>query len=249
MSPRHSIETSDEAGVRYLHFGSDWVQGAMRIARPWALELAYTQEMMGCLLLRTEPDWPRQILQVGLGAASLTKWWYRHRPSCQQTIIEINPAVVAVARQAFKLPQDEARIAIHIADGVEWMQPESKVGERFDCIMIDGYDHHARFGGLGSEAFYRHCRTRLKRQGILVLNLFGRSRGYRTQLAHLSAVFGDRVLALPPVDGGNAIVFAALDDFAFDPDAAQAAVAQLHRDTGLKLGATLARLQQAWAGR
>jgi spermidine synthase len=38
-----SIEISEERGVRYLHFGSPWVQGAMRIARPWALELEYTR--------------------------------------------------------------------------------------------------------------------------------------------------------------------------------------------------------------
>ena len=38
--PKHSVDISEEAGVRYLHFGSDWVQGAMRIARPWALELS-----------------------------------------------------------------------------------------------------------------------------------------------------------------------------------------------------------------
>jgi spermidine synthase len=47
-----SIDISEEAGVRYLHFGSSWVQGAMRIARPWALELDYTREMMLPLLLR-----------------------------------------------------------------------------------------------------------------------------------------------------------------------------------------------------
>ena len=29
-----SIETSEEGGVRYLHFGSRWIQGAMRMA-PW----------------------------------------------------------------------------------------------------------------------------------------------------------------------------------------------------------------------
>ncbi|HTY99766.1 MAG TPA: spermidine synthase, partial [Rhodocyclaceae bacterium] len=52
------ILVSEEAGVRYLHFGSAWVQGAMRIARPFALELDYTREMMACLLLRPEPDWP-----------------------------------------------------------------------------------------------------------------------------------------------------------------------------------------------
>ncbi|MEP7062594.1 MAG: spermidine synthase, partial [Betaproteobacteria bacterium] len=29
-----SIEVSEEDGVRYLHFGTHWIQGAMRIARP-----------------------------------------------------------------------------------------------------------------------------------------------------------------------------------------------------------------------
>ncbi len=41
-----SIEISEERGVRYLHFGSHWIQGAMRVARPWALELEYTRDMM-----------------------------------------------------------------------------------------------------------------------------------------------------------------------------------------------------------
>ena len=45
---QNSIEVSEEGGVRYLHFGSDWVQGAMRIQRPNALELPYTRDMMAC---------------------------------------------------------------------------------------------------------------------------------------------------------------------------------------------------------
>jgi len=87
--------------VRFLHFGSEWVQGAMRIARPYSLELEYTREMAACLLLRPDSEWPRRVLQVGLGAASLTKFWQRHRPDAKQTIVEINPAVVAMAEQSF----------------------------------------------------------------------------------------------------------------------------------------------------
>ena len=109
--PTHTLETSEQAGVRFLHFGSEWVQGAMRIARPWALELEYTREMAACLLLRPDSDWPKRILQVGLGAASLTKFWQRHRPMAKQTIIEINPAVVAMAEQSFKLPRAPTRAA------------------------------------------------------------------------------------------------------------------------------------------
>lgn len=249
-APRHSIEMSEEAGVRFLHFGSEWVQGAMRVSRPYALELEYTREMMACLLLRGDGEWPKRVLQIGLGAASLTKFWYRYRPETKQTIVELNPAVVAMAYQAFKLPRNEPRIDIQIADGVAWMHVARR--EKFDCIMVDGYDHNARFGALGTEAFYRDCKARLTRQGMLVLNLFGRTHGYKRQIENLSAAFDNRVLALPPIDednhGGNSIAFAAVGErLALDMPTLRAEAARFHKETGIKLAGTLVRLDQAIA--
>jgi spermidine synthase len=250
MKAPHSIEASEESGVRFLHFGSEWVQGAMRIARPYALELEYTREMMACLLLRGDEDWPKNVLQIGLGAASLTKFWHRYFPDAAQTIIEINPAVVAMAYQSFKLPCDDERIEIHTGDGVAWIN-EAK--QKFDCIMVDGYDQHARFGALGTEVFYRDCRARLTKRGLLVLNLFGRSRGYRQQLDSLHEVFNGRVLALPPIesapgasDGGNAIVFAAVGDaMSIDSQTLREGAQRLEKLSGLKLARTVMRLERA----
>ena len=68
-----SIDIREESGIRTLHFGSEWTQGAMRIARPWNLELDYTKEMMASLLLRDESRFPRKVLLIGLGAASLNQ--------------------------------------------------------------------------------------------------------------------------------------------------------------------------------
>ena len=98
-----SIDIREEAGVRTLHFGSDWIQGAMRIARPWTLELDYTKEMMASLLLREDSRFPRKALLIGLGAASLTKFLYRNQPLTKLTVVEIEPAVVAAARQGLRL--------------------------------------------------------------------------------------------------------------------------------------------------
>ena len=81
----YELEISEEAGVRSLHFGSEWIQGSMRIRRPFALELAYTREMMACLLLRPDADWPRRTLLIGLGAGSLAKYIYRHLPQTKIT--------------------------------------------------------------------------------------------------------------------------------------------------------------------
>ncbi len=56
---------SEHDGVRYLHLGTPWVQGAMRIRKPQALELEYIQRMMVWMLLR-----PRRELARGpCGAA------------------------------------------------------------------------------------------------------------------------------------------------------------------------------------
>ena len=65
----------------------------MRIARPWSLELEYTREMMLPLLLRTRGGWPKSVLQVGLGAASFTRFLHRHRPDARLTVVEIAPEV------------------------------------------------------------------------------------------------------------------------------------------------------------
>ena len=257
-TPTHTLETSEQAGVRFLHFGSEWVQGAMRIARPYSLELEYTREMAACLLLRPESDWPKRVLQVGLGAASLTKFWQRHRPLAKQTIVEINPAVVAMAEQSFKLPRafarEAANIDICIADGVVWMRGDRVDGgpnahkDKYDCIMVDGYDHNARFGALGTETFYRDCRARLTRRGMLVLNLFGRAHGYRRQIDNLRVAFDGRVLPLGPVEGGNAIAFAVCGEpVALAIPMLRADAERLKAETGITFTSTLVRLDQAIA--
>ena len=90
----NDIDISEEGGVRYLHFGSDWVQGAMRIRKPDALELDYTREMMAGLLLRDGlatdgGHWPRKVLIIGLGAASLVRFVHHHLPQAKIRVVEI----------------------------------------------------------------------------------------------------------------------------------------------------------------
>lgn len=236
------VDISEEAGVRYLHFGSDWIQGAMRIARPWALELDYTREMMAALLLRPEPDWPRKALLIGLGAASLTKFLYRHRPRAKLTVVEIEPAVVAAARQYFKLPEDPRRLRIEIADGVEWLAASD---ETFDLILVDGFDAEARAGGLDTLPFYRACRAHLGDAGLLSVNLLGRNRGFKASVERVKKAFDNRAMVFPSCDHGNAIVFAAAGEpVRTTLSELSLLTVALRRQTGLNLLPTLARLAQ-----
>jgi spermidine synthase len=198
------LEISEEAGVRYLHFGSTWVQGAMRIRKPDALELEYTREMLTCLLWRDWALWPRDILLIGLGAGSLAKFLYRHLPRARLQIVEIDSRIPAFAERHFGLPADATRLLIEIADGSIFVRDAT---ERFDLILVDGFDHRARVGALDTPVFYRDCVARLAPGGVVATNLFGNVRGFDKSLRRVDEAFSGRVVVLPPGEMGNVIVF------------------------------------------
>jgi spermidine synthase len=241
-----SIDISEKEGVRYLHFGSRWIQGAMRIARPWALELEYTRDMMTALLLRPAPRWPRNALLIGLGAASLTKFLYRNRPRTRLTVVEIDAAVVAAAAHFFKLPDDPKRLTIEVGDGHDYVAATER---EFDLILVDGYDAKSRVGMLDTLPFYCNCRARLGEQGVLAANFLNARRGLATSLERLSGAFSDRAIALPHCASGNVIAVAATGE-PIDVSLPEllARARRLQRDTGLNLLPTVSRLLQMQFG-
>jgi spermidine synthase len=215
----------------------------MRVARPWALELDYTREMMAALLLRPETDWPRSVLLVGLGAASLTKFLYRHRPEARLTVVEIAPAVVAAARQYFKLPDEDARLSIVIGDGAAHV---AATEERYDLILVDGFDANARSGALDGLPFYRDCRARLSASGLMAVNLLSKRRGVRDAMERIVAAFDGRALAFPSCDSGNVVAFAAAGaPVRHSLGELKTAARGLKTATGLNLLPTLTRLEAA----
>jgi spermidine synthase len=234
-----SIEVSEEAGVRYLHFGSQWIQGAMRLRRTHDLALEYTRDMMFPLLLESA-DWPASVLQIGLGAASITRFLHRHRPAATLVVVEIDPRVVQTAQAHFRLPVESATLAIEIADGAAYV---ARPGPRFDWILVDGFDARGLAGALDTRAFYRHCRARLADNGLLVTNLLRRTRGCEASIARLTDAFDGRVLALPTCASGNTIVIAATGPKRLlDRQGLIRAAAALREATGLNLVRTVGRL-------
>lgn len=236
-----SVDISEKSGVRYLHFGSEWIQGAMRIARPWALELAYTRELMAGLLLLEAPHWPRNALQIGLGAGSVSKFMYRHLPESRLTVVEINPQVEFVARQYFKLPDDPLRLDVIIEDGADYMLRGTR---QFDYILVDGFDADAKAGPLDTLPFYQACRSRLTENGLLAVNLLGKNKGFKASIERIEEAFDKRVIAFPSCDSGNIIAFASAGSPIFTTlHAMRDKAERLKTETGLDLLPTIGRLQ------
>jgi spermidine synthase len=203
--PRFAPVTfSEEGGVRYLHFGTEWVQGAMRIRQPDHIELEYAQQMMAWLLFL---ETPKRIVQLGLGAAALTKFAYRFLPRARVEAVELNPAVVVAARTMFELPPDNARLTVHEADAWDFVRDSANHGT-VGALQIDLYDATARGPVLDTVAFYRAVRACLTEAGVVAVNLFGDHPSFVRNMKHLNAAFDGRVIALPEVHEGNRVALA-----------------------------------------
>lgn len=202
------VNFSEYGPVRYLHLGTEWVQGSMKIEQPFDIDLDYVQRMMAWLLF-VDPDTvaKRHAMQLGLGAASLTKFCHKHL-RMHTTAIELNPQVIAACRLWFKLPADNAKLSVVLGDAEEVARHSHWQGQ-IDALQVDLYDHEAAAPVLDSEAFYADCRRLLTEEGCMTVNLFGRSSQYDQSLAKIIAAFGEgAVWAFKPTREGNTVVLA-----------------------------------------
>ena len=202
------VNFSDEGPIRHLHLDSIWIQGSMRVDAPTALVHEYIQRMMAWLLFVEPASVPqRQALQLGLGAASLTK--FCHKVLRMRTaVIELNPQVVAACRGWFKLPQDDQRLQVILADAEQEIKQPRWQGA-VDALQVDLYDQEAAGPVLDSAEFYADCRKALTDEGCMTVNLFGRSSSFQRSVDNMATAFGDDALwAFKATREGNTVVLA-----------------------------------------
>jgi len=200
---------SEQDGVRYLHLGTPWVQGAMRVRKPQALELEYVQRMMAWMLWRPEAEVTLgHAVQLGLGAASITRFTHKAM-RMRTTVVEINPTVISACRIWFHLPADDARLTVVETDAARWVA-DPRHAQSVDALCVDLYDHDAAAPVLDDEAFYRDCRAALAHGGVMAVNLFGRDASFAASARRIAAAFGpEQVWSLVPTREGNTVVIAA----------------------------------------
>ena len=202
------VNFSDYGDVRYLHLGTPWVQGSMLIDEPYEIELEYVQRMMAGLLFFDPLAVPKlHAMQLGLGAATLTKFCYK-KLRMTTTAIEINPQVITACRTWFKLLKDDKRLTVIEADAGLEIQ-KSTHARTVDLLHVDLYDHEAAAPVLDSLEFYEHCYELLSDDGVMTVNLFGRNASYEQSLAKIAEAFGPQALwAFRPTKEGNTVVLA-----------------------------------------
>jgi spermidine synthase len=85
---------------------------------------------------------PQRVVNIGLGGGSVAKWIHKYLHGAQQVVLEIDPRVIAVARQYFCLPPDDRRLRVIEADGASWIAGQLDCA---DVVLVDGYDGARRW--------------------------------------------------------------------------------------------------------
>ena len=222
------VTLSEQDGVRYLHFGTEWVQGAMRIRKPDWPELEYAQQMMAWMLFI---DDPQAIVQLGLGAASLTKFCYRQFPQAQVTAVELNPSVIAIGASMFKLPPEDGRLRVLEMDAMDFVLDDAN-RDTVDALQCDLYDATARGPVLDTPEFYQACNACLTDRGVMTVNLFGDHPSFAKNIKAMRFAFA-HVICLPEVHEGNVVALCFKTKPDLDPTRLAARAAQIVAATKL----------------
>jgi spermidine synthase len=201
------IEVVDDGDVRSLHFGTFPRQSCMSLQVPHSLELTYTEAMMAALLLNSNP---KRVLVIGLGGGSLVKYLLYHFPECQIDVVEYRQDVIKVAYGYFQVPEDDARLTVHVGDGYLFVQEQfykDEVG--YDMLLVDAYDHMGMATSVGVQAFFDACAGLLTHRGVMSINLWGTNRPmFKQSMARINESFEGKSLVLPVEDKGNVICLA-----------------------------------------
>jgi spermidine synthase len=200
------LEVVEEKRIRSLHFGSSSRQSSISLTDPEALQLPYTRAMTSWLLFKETVD---DALLIGLGGGSLARHLLYYFPECSLRAIEYRASVVKIARSHFGLPLD-SRLKVIIDDAGSYVPQHAKTCvEKYSLILVDAFDVEGMAESIASIAFFDACKTLLKHDGILIINLWATETVlFDSCLSWLQQVFNEKVLMLPIRNRGNIIAVA-----------------------------------------
>jgi spermidine synthase len=162
-------------------------QSCIDAEHPQQLLFEYTQMMLGALFLQPEP---RQILIIGLGGGTLPTALASLLPTARIDVVEIDPAVLSVARRYFGFSTD-ARVRVFTQDGRTYVRQAGHAGQRYDLVMLDAYDNQYIPEHMLTREFLSEVKALLPAGGVVAANTFSQSRLYSNESVTYRNVFGE----------------------------------------------------------
>jgi spermidine synthase len=185
-----NILVEDNNDLRCLKFNvksNKTQQSCFLKSQPEKLVFNYTKLLMASLLLN---DNPKRILIVGLGGGTMSNTLAQLYPESQIDNIEIDPAVITVARDYFDFLESD-KIKTYTQDGRIFIKRALLKKQTYDWIILDAFNGDYIPEHLMTKEFLQEAKALLSENGILSSNTFSLSKLYAYESATYKAVFGD----------------------------------------------------------
>ena len=185
-----NILVEENNGLRCLKFNvksTKTQQSCMLVNQPQQLVFNYTKMLFSSLLLNPNPE---RILIIGLGGGSMSNALHEIFPSANITNVEIDPAVIKVARSYFDFIENEQVNAI-VQDGRIFVKRATIKKQQYDWIILDAFNGDYIPEHLMTQEFLQETKQLLSTNGVLAANTFSVSDLYHYESATYKSVFGD----------------------------------------------------------
>ncbi|MDN3652488.1 fused MFS/spermidine synthase [Thalassotalea ponticola] len=161
-------------------------QSCINTAHPQKLVFEYTKQMMTALAFVPEP---KRVLIIGLGGGTMSNSLMQLYPNIEIDNVEIDPAVIRVARQYFAFKESD-RVKSYAQDGRIFIKRSALKSAQYDLIMLDAFNGEYIPEHLLTKEFLQEALSILTDDGVLVANTFSTSKLYDYETATYHAVFG-----------------------------------------------------------
>lgn len=186
-----SIIVEDKQNLRCLKFNvksSKTNQSCLYKNEPDKLVFNYTKLLFSSLLVMDKS--PQKILIVGLGGGTMSNTLHQLYPDATIENIEIDPAVIKVARQYFGFFEND-KITSKVQDGRIFIKRARLKKQTYDWIILDAFNGDYIPEHLLTKEFLEESKSLLTPDGVLSANTFSVSDLYAHESATYRAVFGD----------------------------------------------------------
>ncbi len=189
------IRVEDTGGIRTLWFNNA-PQTTMSLSDPTRGALEYTEYFHSAHAFKPGI---KKVLVLGLGGGSTPKAFLTRYPEVNVTTVEIDQAVVNVAKNYFYLAES-SRHQIIVDDARRFL---ARSKATYDAIFIDAYlaDYYGAYVPfhLATKEFFQIVRTRLSPGGVVAYNVIGQINGWNSASLNaiyktMASVFGDLYL-------------------------------------------------------
>ena len=160
-------------------------QTCQDVKHPGRIVMNYPQMMLSSLFVKPEP---KSVLIIGLGGGTIPRALHELAPQARIDVVEIDPAVVKVARRYFDLGDNDELNVIE-ADGRVLVKRALREQKSYDLIMLDAFDHEYIPEHLLTKEFLQEVKALLAPGGVLAANTFSSSRLYDHESATYASVF------------------------------------------------------------